>query len=115
MTLPPHAPPAPTWAGDARDDAVPWSTYTDRRYSRSVVDDVGENVGETHRRSELEASFAKGGDRAVRLAYERYGSLVSDPRALMRKPEHTTRQALEAAGISDSMITRFFRPRASRR
>ena len=76
MTLPPHAPPAPTWAGDARNCAVPWSTCTDRRYSRSVVDDVGENVGETHGRSELEASFADGGDHALRLAYDRYGSLV---------------------------------------
>ena len=76
ITLPPHAPPAPTWAGDARDGAVPWSTCTDRRYSRGVVDDVSENVGESHGRSELEASFAKSGDRAVRLAYERYGSLV---------------------------------------
>ena len=36
--------------------------------------------------------------------------LARDPRALMRKPDGTTRQALEAAGFSDSMITRFFRP-----
>ena len=28
----------------------------------------------------------------------------------MRKPDHTTRQALEVAGFSDTMITRFFRP-----
>jgi RNA polymerase sigma-70 factor (ECF subfamily) len=33
-------------------------------------------VGGPHGRSELEASFADGGDRAVRLAYERYSSLV---------------------------------------
>jgi RNA polymerase sigma-70 factor, ECF subfamily len=72
MTLPPHASPAPTWAGDASDDADPWSTWPDHRYSRSVVDDVGE----PYAGSELEASFANGGDRAVRLAYERFGSLV---------------------------------------
>ena len=76
MSSLPHASPAPTWAGDVRNGAVPWSTCTDRRYSRSVVDDVGGNVGETHGRSELEASFASGGDRTVRLAYDRYGSLV---------------------------------------
>lgn len=80
MTSPPPASPAPTRAGDVRSGAAAWSTCTDRRYSRSVVDDVGENVGEnvggTHERSELESSFANGGDRTVRLAYDRYGSLV---------------------------------------
>ena len=76
MTLPPHASPAQTRAGDVRGGAAAWSTCTDRRYSRSVVDDVGENVGGTHERSELESSFANGGDRTVRLAYDRYGSLV---------------------------------------
>ena len=76
MTSPPPASPAPTRAGDVRSGAAAWSTCTDRRYSRSVVDDVGENVGGTHERSELESSFANGGDRTVRLAYDRYGSLV---------------------------------------
>lgn len=44
----------------------------DRRYSRGVPDRAAEN----HERSELELSFADGGDVAVRTAYDRYGSMV---------------------------------------
>ncbi len=46
----------------------------------------------------------------LRVLKMRRRLVASDPRALMRKPDHTTRQALEVAGFSDTMITRFFRP-----
>jgi RNA polymerase sigma-70 factor (ECF subfamily) len=37
---------------------------------------VSDDVGEVHERSELERSFADGGDIALRAAYDRYGSMV---------------------------------------
>jgi phytoene dehydrogenase-like protein len=36
--------------------------------------------------------------------------LASDPKSLLRAPDRATREALQAAGFSESMITRFFRP-----
>ena len=68
----PPALPAPSGVGRVPRRLVLCSVDGDRRYSRSVSDDVGEN----HERSELEQRFATGGDAVVRDVYERYGSMV---------------------------------------
>ena len=62
---------APTGAGAVGDEAL-FAASKDRRYSRGV----SVRDSNSHERSELEISFADGGDRAVRSVYERYGSLV---------------------------------------
>lgn len=46
----------------------------------------------------------------LRILKLRRRLLASDPRALLRAPDRTAREALCAAGFSESMITRFFRP-----
>ena len=58
--------------GTVFGDQALWSVDFDRRYSRGVPDRASENC----ERSELEESFAEGGDIAVRTVYERYGSMV---------------------------------------
>lgn len=70
--MPPSAAPAHDVAGAARGGQARRSITLDRRYSRSVPD----RPAETRDRSELELSFAGGGDAAVRTAYDRYGSMV---------------------------------------
>jgi RNA polymerase sigma factor (sigma-70 family) len=72
ITIPPPARSAPPGAGSVGSGVVLRCVDVDRRYSRSVSDDVDE----AHERSALEQSFAAGGDVAVRNAYERYGSMV---------------------------------------
>jgi RNA polymerase sigma factor (sigma-70 family) len=51
---------------------LPPNTGLDHRYSRTVPFRNAENS----ERSELEASFAAGGDAAVRSAYDRYGAMI---------------------------------------
>jgi RNA polymerase sigma factor (sigma-70 family) len=51
---------------------LPPNTGLDHRYSRTVPF----RNAESSERSELEASFAEGGDAAVRTAYDRYGAMV---------------------------------------
>ncbi len=63
---------APSGADSVRRELARWSVAVDHRYSRHVSDDVGE----IHEGSELERSFADGGDDAVRDAYDRYGAMV---------------------------------------
>src|SRR6476620_3645604 len=58
--------------GIVRCGATRWSADTDRRYSRHVPRRAPENC----ERSELEESFANGGDAVVKIAYDRYGSMV---------------------------------------
>jgi RNA polymerase sigma factor (sigma-70 family) len=72
ITVPPRALPVPMGAGSVRCEVAPQCVGADRRYSRCVSDDVDE----TRERSDLEQSFADGGDVAVRGAYQRYGSMV---------------------------------------
>lgn len=72
MIAPPPALPAPRGAGTVRGGHALRSIDLDRRYSRTVPD----GAGETRERSDLEQSFADGGDAAVRTAYDRYGSMV---------------------------------------
>lgn len=46
----------------------------------------------------------------LRILRLRRRLLASDPRALLRAPDRTAYEGLQAAGFSESMITRFFRP-----
>jgi len=72
ITVPPPALPALSRAGSVRREEALGCVGVDRRYSRCVSDDVDE----AHERSDLEQSFAEGGDVAVQDAYQRYGSMV---------------------------------------
>jgi len=67
-----RAAPAPRGAGSVSGDGASSSAAIGRRYIQGVPDSTA-SVAE---RSELEQSFADGGDGAMRSVYERYGSLV---------------------------------------
>ncbi len=58
--------------GIVRCGAARWSPDIDRRYSRHVPRRAPENC----ERSQLEESFADGGDAVVKIAYDRYGAMV---------------------------------------
>ncbi len=73
IALPASALSASSGAGGARGGGpAQWSAGVDRRYSRTVPD----RAAETRERSDLEESFSDGGDAAVRIVYDRYGSMV---------------------------------------
>lgn len=88
-----------------------------RRFEPGAVvwhDTRFETVGDPFRRpSSLPASIvARVGSPLdkLRLLKLRRRLLASDPRDLLRAPDRPTYEALQAAGFSKSMITRFFRP-----